>query len=222
LPLDFSKKMLSRSARGVLDTALQEYRPGQSELIPVGGVAQLKPALRLNLILACIVGADAPRPARPTSPHADTFPLRRYASPLTPSPLESDAFNPRVIVWAETHDVRIFLQGVVNDPSIVGIHRLKFDRSPRNPDGVGDLTYTLPQFVISHGAPMADVDLHPLSTPVLGLENPVQKKLQVFQRFAVVTDQSVAFGRKNLELPARVGLDLLDVHDEAEVTKHGV
>jgi hypothetical protein len=84
------------------------------------------------------------------------------------------------------------------------------------------LTNALPQFVISHCAPVANIDLDPLSTPVLGLENSVQKKLQVFQRFAIVTDQRVAFGRKNLELPTGVGLDLLDIRDEAEVTKHRV
>jgi plasmid replication initiation protein len=53
--------MLSRSARAVLDTALQKYRPGQSELIPVGGIAQLKPAMRLmmsyRLVLQNVVGA---------------------------------------------------------------------------------------------------------------------------------------------------------------------
>jgi hypothetical protein len=39
--------MLSRSARAVLDTALQKYRPGRTDLIPIGGIDQLKPALRL-------------------------------------------------------------------------------------------------------------------------------------------------------------------------------
>ena len=38
---------LSRPERAVLDTALQKYRPGRSDLIPVRGIAQLKPALRL-------------------------------------------------------------------------------------------------------------------------------------------------------------------------------
>jgi hypothetical protein len=54
--------MLSRSARGVLDTALQKYRPGQSELIPAGGVAQLKSALRLmmsyRLVLQNVASAE--------------------------------------------------------------------------------------------------------------------------------------------------------------------
>jgi hypothetical protein len=39
--------MLSRSTRAVLDTALRKYRPGRTDLIPVGGIDQLKPALRL-------------------------------------------------------------------------------------------------------------------------------------------------------------------------------
>jgi hypothetical protein len=49
LPTSVQKSyfMLSRSARAVLDTALQKYRPGKSDLIPVGGVTQLKPSLRL-------------------------------------------------------------------------------------------------------------------------------------------------------------------------------
>ena len=49
LPTSVQKSyfMLSRSARAVLDTALRKYRPGRSDLIPVGGIAQLKPALQL-------------------------------------------------------------------------------------------------------------------------------------------------------------------------------
>ena len=39
--------MLSRSARTVLDTALQKYRIGRTDVIPVGGIDQLKPALRM-------------------------------------------------------------------------------------------------------------------------------------------------------------------------------
>jgi plasmid replication initiation protein len=49
LPTSIEKSyfMLSCSARAVLDTALQKYRPGRTDLIPVGGIDQLKPALRL-------------------------------------------------------------------------------------------------------------------------------------------------------------------------------
>ena len=49
LPTSVQKSyfMLSRSARAVLDTALRKYRPGRSDLIPVGEISQLKPALQL-------------------------------------------------------------------------------------------------------------------------------------------------------------------------------
>ena len=54
--------MLSRSARAVLDTALRKYRPGLSEPILVGGLAQLKPALRLmtsyRLMIRDVVGNE--------------------------------------------------------------------------------------------------------------------------------------------------------------------
>jgi plasmid replication initiation protein len=64
LPTSVQKSyfMLSRSARAVLDTALQQYRPGQSELILVGGIAQLKPALRLmtayRVVIRDVVGNE--------------------------------------------------------------------------------------------------------------------------------------------------------------------
>jgi plasmid replication initiation protein len=49
LPTSVQKSyfMLSRPTRAILDTALQKYRPGESEPIPVGGRNVLKPALRL-------------------------------------------------------------------------------------------------------------------------------------------------------------------------------
>ena len=54
--------MLSRSARAVLDTALRKYRPGRTDLIPVGGIAQFKPALRLmtayRILIQEVTGAD--------------------------------------------------------------------------------------------------------------------------------------------------------------------
>jgi plasmid replication initiation protein len=51
LPTSVQKSyfMLSRAERAVLDAALQKYRPGRTDLIPVGGIAQLKPALRLMM-----------------------------------------------------------------------------------------------------------------------------------------------------------------------------
>ena len=39
--------MLSEAERDVLNSALEKYRPGQSDPILVGGLSLLKPALRL-------------------------------------------------------------------------------------------------------------------------------------------------------------------------------
>jgi hypothetical protein len=49
LPTSVQKSyfMLSDAERGVLNTALEKYRPGQSEPILVGDAKVLKPALRL-------------------------------------------------------------------------------------------------------------------------------------------------------------------------------
>ena len=48
--------MLSRSPRAVLDTALRKYRPGRTDLILVGGIAQLKPALELMTSYRLVIG----------------------------------------------------------------------------------------------------------------------------------------------------------------------
>jgi plasmid replication initiation protein len=64
LPTSVQKSyfMLSRSARAVLDSALRKYRPGRTDLIPVGGIAQLKPALRLmtayRVVIQKVTGAE--------------------------------------------------------------------------------------------------------------------------------------------------------------------
>jgi len=54
--------MLSRSARAVLNTAFKEYRTGGPESILVGGIAQLRPALRLmtsyRLVIRGVEGAE--------------------------------------------------------------------------------------------------------------------------------------------------------------------
>jgi plasmid replication initiation protein len=58
LPTSVQKSyfMLSRSTRAVLDTALRKYRPGRPDLIPVGGIAQLKPALELMTSYRLVIG----------------------------------------------------------------------------------------------------------------------------------------------------------------------
>jgi len=58
LPTSVQKSyfMLSGSTRAVLDTALRKYRPGRTDLIPVGSIAQLKPALELMTSYRLVIG----------------------------------------------------------------------------------------------------------------------------------------------------------------------
>ena len=64
LPTSVQKSyfMLSHPTRAVLDTALQKYRPGRSDLILVGGISLLKPALRLmmsyRLVIQDVAGSE--------------------------------------------------------------------------------------------------------------------------------------------------------------------
>jgi hypothetical protein len=57
LPASVQKSyfMLSRVARAVLDSALQKCRTGRTEPILVGGIAVLKPALRLMTYCRLVV-----------------------------------------------------------------------------------------------------------------------------------------------------------------------
>jgi hypothetical protein len=65
LPTSVQKSyfILSPSTRSILDTALRKYRPGRPDLILVGDIAQLKPALRLmmayRLVIEEVTGAEA-------------------------------------------------------------------------------------------------------------------------------------------------------------------
>ena len=57
LPTSVQKSyfLLSDSARGVFNSALEKYRPGQSEPILVGGENLLKPALRLMIYYRLVI-----------------------------------------------------------------------------------------------------------------------------------------------------------------------
>jgi hypothetical protein len=57
LPTSVQKSyfMLSRPTRAVLNTALQKYRPGRSDLILIGGISLLKPALRLMMSYRLVI-----------------------------------------------------------------------------------------------------------------------------------------------------------------------
>jgi hypothetical protein len=110
----------------------------------------------------------------------------------------------------------------MNDAAIVRIHGLEFDRSPGNPHGISHLTNPLPQLVVSHCAPVADVNLYSGRISIFGLENSVEEELQIFKRLSLVANQCLTLGCKNLKLTTGFGLDLLNISYEAKVTKHRI
>ena len=138
------------------------------------------------------------------------------------SSLNRNAFNTRVVAWTEAHHFWIIFQRVVNNPPIVRVHRIELNRTAGDPDGLGNLPHTLSQLVVPHRSPMTDVDLNSARAPILRLKNPVEKKLQIFERLTFVTDQCVAFRRKHLELTPILSLDFLNVCHEAEVAEHRI
>jgi hypothetical protein len=103
LPIGVQKGyfMLSRSARAVLDTALQKYRPGRTELIPVGGIAQLKPALRLMMTYRLVIEES-------NGPEVHTSYTRWLESVEVKEGLNTEvyvAFNPRFErIWLEARN----------------------------------------------------------------------------------------------------------------------
>jgi hypothetical protein len=144
------------------------------------------------------------------------------ASGLLPSALNRDALYPGVIVRAETHDIRIIFESIVNDPTIVGIHGLKLNWPPRDSDRISYLANTLPKSVIPHGSPVTDIYLNAGGISVVCLKYSIQKKLQILQRFALVTDQCIALCSENLELATVLCFDFLDFRYKAEITEHRI
>jgi hypothetical protein len=93
------------------------------------------------------------------------------------SSLNGNPFNPRIVIRAKAHHLGIAGQRIVNNAPIIRIHRLQLNRASGRPHGFGDLLYSLPKLIIPHRSPMADVHLNPRSVSILGLQNPVEKKL---------------------------------------------
>jgi hypothetical protein len=166
------------------------------------------------------VSANSGQNAEPQTPNLKPqthTPLR-----LLTSALNCDALYPGIIVRAETHDIRIVFESVVNDSTIVGIHGLKLNRSARNSDRVSYLANALPKSVVPHGSPVTDIHLNARRISVVRLKYSIQKKLQILERFALVTDQCITLCSENLELATVLSFDFLDFRYKAEITEHRI
>src|SRR6202040_4333321 len=67
------------------------------------------------------------------------------------------------------------------------------------------------------------IDDYLCSLLVFCLQQPIQEKLDGFERFAVASDQTPAFFGVNLQGQAAAFTPgFLDLHDETEIAEHGV
>ena len=89
------------------------------------------------------------------------------------SSLDGDPLNAGVVGRTKTHQFRIVFERVVNDPAIVRIHRFKFDGASGQPDGIGNLAYTLAKFIVSHRPPVGNINLHPRGASISRLQDSV-------------------------------------------------
>jgi hypothetical protein len=136
--------------------------------------------------------------------------------------LNGNPLDPGIVTWTKAHYLRIAGQRIVNNAPVIRVHRLQLNRASGGSHRFSYLLYSLPQLIIPHRSPMADVNLYPRGISILRLQNPIQKKLQIFQRFAVWPDQSIILSSENLQLLTRLGLNLLNIDNESKMTEHGI
>src|SRR5205807_209151 len=93
------------------------------------------------------------------------------------TPHQSDLLDPRGIAGTPGCDVGIILEGVVDDPPLIGIHRLELKRSTGNADTLGQFADTLDDTVFAHGTIMFAIDDHLFLVLVFRLEQAIEQKL---------------------------------------------
>jgi len=69
---------------------------------------------------------------------------------------------------------------------------------------------------------VTDIYLNARRISVICLKYSIQKKLQILQRFALVTDQCITLCSENLQLATVLCFDFLDFRYKAEITKHRI
>src|SRR5438552_3697963 len=136
---------------------------------------------------------------------------------------QRDLLDARGIGWTPGGDLGIVFESIMNEASLVGIHRFKLKRTAGDAHALSQLTHPLYNSIFAHGTIMLAVDNDFFSVVVLGLQQPVKQELDGLKRLAITPDETPAFLSVNLQrrVAAFVG-SLLDVHHEAEITKHRV
>src|SRR5262245_22190290 len=127
-----------------------------------------------------------------------------WNSELLRPPFQRDALDAGVVRWAPGGNIGIVLEGVVDDPALVGVHRFQLERAAGFTDDLGELLYLGDELIVLHLAPVLDVDLHFAGVAILRLEETIQEHLQIVERFAMAADKAVFLRGVNLERQAAV------------------
>jgi hypothetical protein len=111
----------------------------------------------------------------------------------------------------------------VHETPLIRIHRFKLKGTARDAHAVSQFPHSLHNAIFAHGAIMLAVDDDFLSVFVPGLEQPIKQKLNRFERLAIASDEAPAFLGVNLQRRIAAFIHgLLDLHNETEITEHGV
>ena len=126
----------------------------------------------------------------------------------------------RRIGWAPCGNVRIVLKSVVDEAPLVGIHRLKLQRTARDAHAVSQFSDSLHDAIFAHRTVVFAIDNDFFSVFVSGLQQPVKQKLDGLERLAVTSNEAPAFFGINLQrrVATFVG-GFLDLHNETEISR---
>jgi hypothetical protein len=78
------------------------------------------------------------------------------------------------------------------------------------------------EVVVLHFAPMLYVHYDAWRIWVFGMEHPIQERLHVFDKFAVLAEEALFFGRVDLECEAVGRLEFLNLEGKIEVPQHRI
>ena len=122
------------------------------------------------------------------------------------------------VSWAPGIDHGIFFEGIVDEATVVGVHRPELDRATCLPHFISVLLHALHQGVVLHGAVVLDVDAETLGLGVVLVNDPVDEILNVFEPFAVFSDEDFGLFGEDVKASAGVGVVFFDLDDKAEIT----
>jgi len=134
---------------------------------------------------------------------------------------KSDPLHPPPLLWAKGGNLRIIFECVVNNTSIVRVHRIELEWNPTMADLLCNFSDTTNQRIISHGPIVFHVDMHARSILIRSQYHPIQQELQVINRDAVVSNQPILLRTIDLEVNSMFIDRLFHLSHKTQVPQKG-